>query len=224
MNGKAFIAGIDNLQHKNRLLVIALIVMLIFNLMNWFSLQRARSQMQTVIVPVGGSAGMTVGNGQASAPYLRQMARLVTQMLGSYTAGTMRDQLQEVLSLFAPEVAGAAQLEFEQLAVQVERYPSISSVMRWQGEEALKFTPTMLQVQTAKDRLVNGSVSESKSVFYCIKYRIDDSRFWILSVQEREGPGIDLCFTEAPTKQKEGEGDGASKTNTARLSGAHAAH
>lgn len=201
MNGDKFIAAIDNLQNKNRLLLAALFIMLCFNIMNWWSLQHAKNQMQTVIVPIGGGVGMTVGNGKASPEYLRQMARYVTGMIGSYTAGTARHQLQELLTLFPPEIVGRAQVEFERLAEQIERYPSISSVIRWAGEDSLKASPTILQVRVAKDRLVNGNVSETKSTYYCVHYRVDSSRFWVLGVQEKESDGVDLCFIDGDARQ-----------------------
>ena len=197
MLGTTYLAHIDNLLQKNRLLGIALVVMLAFNVMNWWSLEHARNAVQTVVVPIGGGAGMSIGNGKASEEYLRHIARYITSMTGTYTAGTARPQLQELLLLFAPEVVGTAQVEFERLATQIERFPSISSVQRWAGEKALKATHELIQVRTIKDRLVNGNVSESKQVFYCIPYRIDGGRFWVLAVQEREGDGDDLCLNDA---------------------------
>jgi conjugal transfer pilus assembly protein TraE len=194
MTGARYLSLLDQLQSKNRLLVIALALMLAFNLMNWWSLQRAKSQLQTIVVPIGGGTGMKVGNGKASAEYLRHMARYITGMLGSYTAATARPQLQELLTLFAPEVAGAAQVEFERLIGQIERFPSISSVVRWEGEQPLKSGDGLLQIKAAKDQLVGGNVSETRSLHYCIRYRIDDARFWILSIREREGTAADLCF------------------------------
>src|SRR5690349_7594479 len=106
----------DDLLARNRLLGIALMVMLAFNLMNWTAMFRARSQMQTVIVPIGGGAGMSVGHGKASEAYLREMARYVTWMVGDYTAGTIRGQLQELLQLFPSDRIGEVEVDFERLA------------------------------------------------------------------------------------------------------------
>jgi len=192
-----FLSKLDALQARNRLLTTAFLILLVLNVMNTVSLQRARTMTQTVIVPVGGGDGMSVGHGKASPEYMRHMARYVTQMVGTWSASSARPQLQEVLGLFAPEVVGKAQGEFEKMAVQIERFPSISSVMRWQGQEALRVKPGLIQVSAAKDRLVNGNVSETTPIHYCIEYRIDESRFWVLGLKEIEGPGIDRCFTDA---------------------------
>jgi len=197
MNKSHFLSALDAAQAKNRLLIFAFLILLALNVVNTVSLQRARTLTQTVIVPIGGGEGMSVGHGRASPEYLRHMARYVTQMVGTWSASSARPQLQELLGLFAPEVVGRAQGEFEKMAVQIERFPSISSVMRWQGEEALRVRPGLIQVAAAKDRLVNGSVSETTPIHYCIDYRIDESRFWVLGLREVEGPGIDRCFIPA---------------------------
>ena len=189
-----FLATLDAAQAKNRLLTFAFLILLTLNIFNTISLQRARNLTQTVIVPVGGGSGMSVGHGKASEEYLRHMARFVTQMVGTWTASSARPQLQELLTLFAPEVVGKAQGEFEKMAAQIERFPSISSVMRWQGDQALRMKPGLIQVAAVKDRLVNGSVSETTPIHYCIEYRIDASRFWVLGLREIEGAGVDRCF------------------------------
>lgn len=198
----AFLARLDAAQARNRLLTFAFLILLLITVVNTVSLQRARTLTQTVIVPVGGGEGMTVGHGRASPEYLRHMARYVTQMVGTWSASSARPQLQELLALFAPEVVGKAQAEFEKMAVQIERFPSISSVMRWQGDEALRFKPGLIQVSAVKDRLVSGGVSETTPLHYCIEYRIDESRFWILGLRELEGQGVDRCFVgEQTTKE-----------------------
>jgi type IV conjugative transfer system protein TraE len=204
MNKDKFLGAIDHLQMKNRLLIVGFAVLLVLNSCNTLSLQRARTQMQTVIVPVGGGAGMTVGDGKASHEYVRQMARYLTSMLGTYTSATARLQLQEVLGLFAPEVVGKAQVEFERIAVQIERFPSIASVIRWSGDEALKISPNVIQIHAIKDRLVSGNVTESTQMTYCIEYRIDEARFWVLGIREETAPTTDVCFqTSAGTLASE---------------------
>ena len=197
MRASTYLSRIDGLLAQNRLLGIALVVMLLFNLTNWFALFYAKSLNQVVVVPIG-SEGMQVGNGRADERYLRRMARYIVGQVGSYTAGTARLQMQEVLDLFPPERVGDAQVFFERLAQEIERYPSISSSVRWSGQAPLKVEAGLIQVRVNKDRLVNGALSETKTVFYCLRYRIDDARFWLLNIQEKEGTGEDLCRVTHP--------------------------
>ena len=197
MDGKALIGRMDDLLARNRLLGLALIAMLVWNLMNWTAMFRARHEMQTLVVPIGGGTGMSVGDGRASEAYMREMARYVTWMLGDYTAGNIRAQMQELLRLFPSDRVADVQSEFDRLSTEIERYPSISSVMHWTGEKPLKYTKDLIQVHALKSRLVNGAITEAKSTFYCIHYRIDAATFWILSVAEKEGTGEDLCMYDS---------------------------
>jgi len=217
MNKDKFLRTLDSLQHKNRALLVACALLVVLNVSNTVSLQRARTQMQTVIVPIGGGVGMTVGDGKASPEYIRHMARYVSNMIGTYTAATARPQLEELLHLFAPESVGKAQVEFERISGQIERFPSIASVMRWSGDESLKITPETIQIHAIKDRLVSGAVSQSVQMTYCIDYRIDDSRFWVLSIREETAPTTDVCFqpqqpADALANEKSGGNSNASSS------------
>jgi conjugal transfer pilus assembly protein TraE len=212
MNADGYLSKLDQLGRNNRMLVIGLLLMLLFNLTNWFALTSAKNQVRTVVYPVGVNTPLQVGAASASPEYLRHMARYITSMVGSWTAGTARDQFHELLALFAPDSVGRARLELEDIAAQIDRFPSISSNLRWSGEEALRAAPGLLQVRATKDRLVNGDVSESRNVFYCIRYRIEDSRFWLLGIEEREGQTTaDLCMT--PPGATEGEPKEKEKTD-----------
>lgn len=197
---KPYVAKLDNLLQNNRLLGFALVIMLVWNVWNSIAYSRMQQATQVVLVPPGGASGMMIGNGGANDQYIRSVARYVTSLTGTYSAASIRDQLQELLLLFHPERVGSAQNDFQKLWTQIERYPSISSIARWTGgKDGLKYTKDLIQVRTLKDRLVNGSVSESNQVFYCIQYKIEGARFWVMSIKEKEGKGDDLCILENAT-------------------------
>ena len=52
----------------------------------------------------------------------------------------------------------------------------------------------MLQVRAQKERLVNGMVTERNQIYYCLSYRIEDSRFWLVNIAEKEGNSVDPCM------------------------------
>lgn len=197
MNSKKYLSTIDGLQERNRFLGLALIVLVVLNVMNLAFLVKAQARTQTVIVPIGGE-GMQIGNGKADQRYIRRMARYVTNQLGSYSAGSARLQYQELLQLFAPDKVTEVAKYFDRLIADIERYPSIASNVEWTGTQPLKFTSEIIQVLALKERLVNGAVSERKQVHYCIRYHIEDARFWIDNITERSDAGTDLCFLDQP--------------------------
>lgn len=197
MDGGKFLSTIDGLTKQNRILGFALILMLVWNVMNWGMAKSMQAKTTVVVVPIG-DHGLEIGAGKASDRYMRRMARYITSQLGSHTAATARQQYEELLELFPPDRVGLVQSYFEKIATDVERFPSISSSVRWAGREPLKYTDTRIQVQTEKQRLVNGSITERTPTWYCIDYRIDEARFWLLNIEEKVGTGEDLCFLKSP--------------------------
>ena len=197
MIGQSYIGRMDQLLQRNRLLGFALVVMLVFNLVNWQSLRAAKESSRVALIPIVGGTGMWVGNGKASDVYLRAMARYITGQIGNYAAGTYRAQLQELLLLFPADTVGEVQSEFMRLADEVDRYPSISSVVAWSGQQPLKTIDDLMQVHVSKTRLVNGSaVDKSTDSYYCIKYRIADTQFELINIEELTGQGEDLCLNK----------------------------
>lgn len=224
MVGPKFIGTLDRLLNQNRLLGFALVIMLLFNGMNWFSLQHAKESSRVTLVPISGGTGMWVGNGKASEEYLRAMARYVTDMLGNYSAGTYRSKLQELLLLFPPDTVGDVHNQFMHLADEVERYPSISSMVMWTSDKPLKIVGDLMQIHVLKTRLVNGSaVDQPLNSFYCVTYRIADTQFQLVSVQELSGAGEDLCLAKLTNETGEKFVNGDNNKNTAKPDGTAAA-
>jgi TraE protein len=197
MDSTKYLQGLDALTKHNRILGIGLVCMFLWNIYNMTTIRSAQTHQQVAVVPVAGGADMWVGGGKASQQYLRAMGRMIVGAVGNYQAASIRSQLMELLILFPPDRVGAAQVEFTRLADDIERYPSIASVIHLSGADPIKYTDTMLQVRVLKDRLVNGSQTESKQSHYCISYRVEETRFWVLNILEKEGTGEDLCLFDS---------------------------
>ena len=197
MFGEKYLNTLDRLTAQNRLFAIVLLSLVFVIAAMGFVMLRMQTNAQVVVVPIGSEDGLQVGNGRASERYLRRMARYVVMQIGSYSAATARDQLFELLDLFPPESVGPVQSRFEQLAAEIERYPSISSAVRWSGDAPLRYDDKTIQVQVKKARLVNGSETEAKTVHYCLNYRIEETRFWLTNLVEKEDPSETACFNHA---------------------------
>lgn len=193
MKGEKYLDTIDSALKNGRMLVVAFGISMAFNVLSWYAWYKAKAQTQVVIQPIG-AEGMQIGNGKADPRYMRRMARYITNQVGTYTAATARLQYQELLDLFpAEKVTGAAQY-FDSLSADIERYPSIASQVSFAGNDAVKFTKDIIQVRVMKERLVNGLVSDRKQVHYCLSYRIDEARFWLLNITEKEEASVDPCM------------------------------
>lgn len=205
MLGEKYLNSLDRLTAQNRVFSLVTLSLVAVIAVLAFLMARMQTHAQVVVMPVGSEDGLQVGNGRASDRYLRRMARYVVMQVGSYTAATARDQLFELLDLFPPESIGPVQSSFERLAAEIERYPSIASAVRWSGDQPLRYDATTIQVQVKKARLVNGSETESRTVHYCLSYRIEETRFWLTNLVEKEDPSDQACFTTSATgKEKAG--------------------
>lgn len=197
MLGEKYLNTLDRLTAQNRLFAIVLLALVFVIAAMGFVMLRMQIHAQVVVVPIGSQDSLQVGNGRASERYLRRMARYVVMQVGNYSAATARDQLFELLDLFPPEAVGTVQSRFERLAAEIERYPSISSAVRWSGDAPLHYDNKTIQVQVKKARLVNGSETEAKTVHYCLSYRIEETRFWLTNLVEKEDPSETACFNDA---------------------------
>jgi len=195
VNGEKYLARVDGLTKNNRLLAIVVVVMLVWNIANWGMATAMQSKTQVVVVPIG-AEGMQIGNGRASERYIRRMARYITHMLGNYTAATARQQMMELLDLFPASKTKAVQERFEKIATDIERFPSIASSVRWVGKTPLRYDESVIQVEVRKDRLVNGVITDSNDVVYCLSYTIRETKFELLNVREKEKIGDNTCRVE----------------------------
>lgn len=202
MLGEKYLNTLDRLTAQNRVFSLVTLSLVAVIVVLAFQMARMQTHAQVVVMPIGSEDGLQVGNGRASERYLRRMARYVVMQVGSYTAATARDQLFEMLDLFPPDSVGQVQSSFERLAAEIERYPSISSSVRWSGDEPLRYDAHTIQVQVKKARLVNGSETEAKTVHYCLSYRIEETRFWLTNLVEKDDPSDHACF-ESPAAKAE---------------------
>lgn len=174
----------SNMFAENRLLKFGFIALTIMIAMMWTQQREALKSVRTVIVPIGMHGVLEVSDTSASDDYLRGMARFITGMIGTYTAATARKQLEELMPLFSPETFVEAKTHFTKLANEIEKYPSVTSMVAWTGTNPLQVEPGVLHVTATKTRLVNGKVSRSETIAYQIKYSISGGRFWLTSLEE----------------------------------------
>lgn len=177
---------VANVFAENRLLKIGFGALLIMSIGNWHAINSAVDNQRVVIVPVSSTGELWISGGEASLPYLRQMARYLTGMVLNYTAATARAQFEEILTLYTPGSYATAKVSFEKLSDQIERHPTVSSRATWVTNQPLKIDEKneILSISVMKERIVSGDVTQSERRIIEIDYDIVDGRFVIESIQE----------------------------------------
>lgn len=188
MELKLYQQKVSNVFGENRILKFCFVVLLLVSIGNWMTLEGVLEKQRVVLVPVNASGDLWVSGEEASDSYLRQMARYITNQIGNYTASTARPQFEELLQLYTSGSYAEAKTGFEKLADEIERYPTVSSRTIWEGGIPLSidFSETNMLIEVTKERLVNGDVTRREKRTVVIDYRIEDGRFSIESIQDRE--------------------------------------
>lgn len=181
---KNYLQKSSKLFEDRALLKFAVIGLAIVAAFNWSSNQDARNSQRVLMVPLVAGNDLWITGGDASQTYLRGMSRYLTQLLGTYTAATARSQFEELARLVHPESMEAMRVQLSKAADTIERFPSITSVFYLTGREPIIREGDQLFIQGLKKRITSGQETQSNKITYVVDFRIQDGRFWILSIDE----------------------------------------
>lgn len=178
-----FVQKTSNLFAERRLL--RLIVFLIGGLQvfNCLLLYSVLDQKRTILIPVGNPNRVSVSGSSADASYLREMGRYIAGLALSYNPGTVRQQYEELLSLFAPESFAGAKRRLYEAADTVET-ASASSVF-FIAEMTDHPERKLLDIAGTRQLFVQDKKTDEKNLVYRLSYQIRDGRFWIVDFSER---------------------------------------
>ncbi len=178
-----FVQKTSNLFAERRLL--RLIVLLIGGLQvfNCLLLFSVLDQKRTILIPVGNPAKVSVSGSSADTSYLREMGRYITGLGLSYNPGTVRQQYEELLSLFAPERFANAKEQLYEAADTVET-AGASSVF-FIAEMTDHPEQKILDISGTRQLFVQDKKTDEKHLVYRLSYQIRDGRFWIIDFSER---------------------------------------
>ncbi len=186
MNIEIYKQKTSNLFAENRVLKLCLLLITSFSILNLYANFHLVQDRKTIIMPVGYGGPFEVSERSVESGYIRMISRYITSMIGNYTASTVENQLDELLQLMSPKTYVIAQDQFERLKKEVKNYSSISYQMVWVGEEPLKATDERIEIDVIRHRLVNGDITRSDKKLITIDYHIEDGRFWIDAINEKE--------------------------------------
>lgn len=178
-----FVQKTSNLFAERRLL--RLIVLLIGGLQvfNSLLLFSVLDQKRTILIPVGNPAKVSVSGSSADTSYLREMGRYIAGLGLSYNPGTVRQQYEELLSLFAPERFASAKEQLYEAADTVET-AGASSVF-FIAEMTDHPEQKILDISGTRQLFVQDKKTDEKHLVYRLSYQIRDGRFWIFDFSER---------------------------------------
>lgn len=179
-----FVQKTSNLFAERRLL--RLIVFLIGGLQvfNCLLLFSVLDQKRTILIPIGNPNKVSVSGSSADTTYLREMGRYVAGLGLSYNPGTVRQQYEELLSLFSPERFASAKEQLYEAAdtVEIAGASSVFFIADMTNHPEQK----ILDITGTRQMFVQDQKTDEKQLVYRLAYQIRDGRFWINDFAERE--------------------------------------
>ena len=184
MNSKIFNSIKGNLMGENRLLKFCILVFAIVSIVNSMQIHKAMKMQRTIVLPPDIREKMEFSGDSASASYLRGKALYITSLAFNYTPSNARERFDDLLTMYAPDNYPEAYRMFNELADNIEASVKASSVFHQQQYFFLEKSKK-IEVSGVRRIYSEHSVVEDTPKTYVIEYGIEDGRFVIYKLYEK---------------------------------------
>ena len=148
---------------------------------NSLMVYRAVKYQRVVLIPPKMTGTVEFIRGQPTDNYMRDISRRIVTLATTYSPPTARAQFEELLFYYAPESYPEASDLWYSLASRVEE-SQVSSVFYL---EKIKLAENTIEIFGNLKQFAGNTLLENTSKTYLIKYRMQDGRFYIVSLQEK---------------------------------------
>ena len=182
MKADIFVSRASNLFAENRLLRFALVVLTVAIIFNSFMVYRAVKYQRVVLIPPKMTGTVEFIKGRPTDQYIKDISRRIINLAATYSPATARAQFDELLTYYAPESYPVAQKEWYSLASRVED-SVVSSVFYLESIKLKK--DSSLEIFGNQRQYATDTLLENGGKTYSVKYRLQDGRFYIVSLKEK---------------------------------------
>lgn len=166
---------------ENRLLKFCLVCLTIAFCYNSLQVHRAVHYQRTILIPSKLTSEIEFIQGKPNDKYIRDISRTIANLAGTWSPATARENFEELLYYFAPETFPQASERWYSLAGRAEEGLVSSSFYL----EKIDFDDSVIELFGQLVQYTGNTPLENTSRTYLVKYRIDQGRFYILSIQEK---------------------------------------
>ncbi|MRR55432.1 MAG: pilus assembly protein [Deltaproteobacteria bacterium] len=183
MKRSKYLQAVSNVFAQNRLLKFAMLCLGFASIASTLGSLKALNSQKIVLVPPNVNSQMWVSGNKASDEYLKEFARYIAALAFSYHPGTVRKQFSELLAMYTPGEFENAQKVFYSLANKIEeaRVAStfyVNEISNWENRT--------IEVKGYKTTFFPDKTSEEIQTSYFIAYVINDGKFQITSIMDKE--------------------------------------
>ena len=166
---------------ENRLLKFCLVCLTIAFCYNSLQVHRAVNYQRTILIPPKLSSEIEFIQGKPNEKYIRDISRTIANLAGTWSPATARENDEERRYYFAPEALPQASERWYSLAGRAEEGLVSSSFYL----EKISFDDSLIELFGQLVQYTGNTPLENTTRTYLVKYRFDQGRFYVLSIQEK---------------------------------------
>lgn len=166
---------------ENRLLKFCLVCLTIAFCYNSLQVHRAVNYQRTILIPPKLTSEVEFLKGKPNEKYIRDISRTIANLAGTWSPATARENFEELLYYFAPESFPQASERWYSLASRAEEGMVSSSFYL----EKISYDDSVIELFGQLVQYTGNTPLENTSRTYLVKYRIEQGRFYVLSIQEK---------------------------------------
>lgn len=179
-----YVSSVSNIFINNRLLKFVVIVLALMQAVSYVELSRIDENRRTVIIPVGLTETVEVGNGHADETYLSAMGVYIATLAYSTTPRSVEGQYKMLLTLLTPEAYKSYAENYQSEALshvknEVTRNMRITGIAMKDGAAPAIEVSMIINKYIFKDL-----VEPDKQVRLTIGYKIEYGRFVVTELKE----------------------------------------
>jgi conjugal transfer pilus assembly protein TraE len=181
VRSKIFVQQASNFFFENKVLKFVIVVLALMVSFNSLMVYRAVKYQRVVLIPPELTGTIEFVQGKPTDSYIRDMSRRIVTLATTYSPPTARAQFEELLIYFAPESYPEASKLWYSLASRVEE-SQVSSVFYL---EKIKLVENSIEIFGNLRQFAGDTPLENTSKTYLIDYRLQDGRFYVVSLKEK---------------------------------------
>lgn len=186
MRTKVFVQQASNFFVENRLLKFVIVILALTVCFNSIMVYRAIKYQRIVLIPPKMTGTVEFVQGKPTDTYIRDMSKKIVSLATTYSPPTARAQFEELLYYFAPESYPEASKLWYSLAGRIEE-SKVSSVFYL---EKIKLLDNVIEIFGNLKQLAGDTLLENSSKTYLINYRLQDGRFYVVSLREKSAGNL----------------------------------
>ncbi|MBM9514861.1 TraE/TraK family type IV conjugative transfer system protein [Desulfogranum marinum] len=166
---------------ENKLLKFCFVCLTIAFCYNSLQVHRAVNYQRTILIPPKLTGQIEFVQGKPNEKYIRDISRTIANLASTWSPATVRENFEELLYYFAPESFPQASERWYSLASRAEE-GLVSSTFYL---EKINFDNSEIELFGQLVQYTGNTPLENTTRTYLVQYRIDQGRFYVLSIQEK---------------------------------------